>query len=97
MKKIFAQIGAWIGEAALSFGVGYAWGTLLRKTIGKWFEDEENIENHPKLAPVLAILYLVALAAMPIFWAFGPMVWIRTKVDGFIEDHIGTDKDEFEE
>ena len=97
MKKLFAKIGAWIGEATLSFGVGYAWGTLLRKTIGVWFEDEKNIEDHPKLAPVLAILYLVGLIAMPIFWAFGPMIWIRNKVDAFIEDHFDSDKDEFEE
>lgn len=97
MKKLFARIGAIVAEWTLSFGVGFAWGTLLRKTIGKWLEDEENLEKHPTAAFWLAILYFVLLLAMPVVWAFcGPAMWIHDKLNGLIDKHIPDEEDEFE-
>ena len=87
-KNLIAKIAGMFGNWTLSFGVGYAWGTLLKNTIGKWFLDEENMDAHPKTTFWLAILYIVLLMAMPIVWAFGPAIWIGNKINDFIDEHF---------
>ena len=97
-KKLAIKIGAWVGELALSYGVGYAWGTLLKKTIGKWFEDEERMEAHPVITTLMVILYLLLLMAMPFVWAFGVTRWINNKIDEFLDRTEESDeKDDFED